>query len=125
MEYGPQTTEVDRIIGRIQSLTPEQTSLLGEVWKSCRKDAWDVLEAVWDTARSRRDSWRSARAAVEAARYRWKDTSESHGLAWEERDLAWYAINDAVLATVVQDLIEPQKFKALTHPWNSVMEGTS
>lgn len=119
MEYGPNTDAVRVILARTWSLTPEEVARLGEAWKSYRRNAWDAQEGVWDAARvSREDFWG---ASVEAARDRWEQVRKAHDFAWEEWDSAWYAITDAVLATVVRDLITPKEFKALAHPWLSVM----
>jgi hypothetical protein len=107
-KYGPQTYQIEKLIQKIKSLTPEQITNLDVAWDAARgaargaaRDA--VWDAVWDAARD------AARDAVWDA-------------VW---DAARDAARDAALALVSRDLIDDKFTQAhydlLTKPWRDVV----
>ena len=108
-KYGSQTTEVEALLEKIKTITPEQAKALDAPWDAPWKAVWG---AVWTAARG---AGREAalEAALEAA---WVAVRET---AW---DAGWVAVWDAVLATVTKDLISQEEFDVLRGPWASVME---
>ena len=108
-KYGSQTTEVEALLEKIKTITPEQAKALDAPWAAPWKAVWG---AVWTAARG---AGREAalEAALEAA---WVAVRET---AW---DAGWVAVWDAVLVTVTKDLISEEDFHTLYSPWASVME---
>ena len=107
--YGPNTTEVERLIERIKTITPEQIYDLGAARGAASGAA---LDAAWDAALDA--AWGAARdAAWDAA---W---GAAWGAAW---DAAWGAAWGAACALVVRDLISEEDFDLLYGPWKIVME---
>ena len=112
-KYGPNTTEVEALLEKIKTITPEQAKALDAPWDAPWKAVWGaVWTAVWGAGR---EAGREAalEAALEAA---WVAVRET---AW---DAGWVAVRDAVLVTVTKDLISEEDFHTLYSPWASVME---
>ena len=112
-KYGSQTTEVEALLEKIKTITPEQAKALDAPWDAPWKAVWGaVWTAVWGAGR---EAGREAalEAALEAA---WVAVRET---AW---DAGWVAVRDAVLVTVTKDLISEEDFHTLYSPWASVME---
>ena len=107
-KYGPQTAEIEALIDRIRTLTPNQSEALRVAWvaRTVMPDAsWNrALDASCTTAlaAARDAAWRDARTAAGAA--------------------DWNAARYAILALVVRDRITPEQFEVLYDPWKSVME---
>jgi hypothetical protein len=98
--YGPQTYQIEKLIIKIKSLTPEQIQNLDAArsaawraaWDAARSAAWDVAwDVAWDAA------WNAARSAA----------------------------RDAALALVSRDLIGKKftqaQYDLLTKPWRDVI----
>jgi len=116
-KYGPYTVEIEALIERIKTMTPQEAQALADVYDASRfgksRDAVDAVESagrnsVWLTA------WYAAREA------------EGYRAGTGERNAAWYstwhAVRDAISALTVRDLITPAQFDALYEPWSSVMD---
>ena len=106
-KYGPNTTEVEALLEKIKTITPEQAKALDAPYAPW-KAVWGVLTAARGAGREA-----ALEAALEAA---WVAVRET---AW---DAGWVAVWDAVLVTVTKDLISQKEFDLLYGPWASVME---
>ena len=104
-KYGPNSAQVEALLEKIKTITPEPAKALDAPWDA----PW---KAVWGAGR---EAGREAalEAALEAA---WVAVRET---AW---DAGWVAVRDAVLVTVTKDLISEDDFNILYGPWASVME---
>ena len=117
MKYGTNTQEIESLIGKVKTLTPEQAEALGAAWD----ETWD---ATWDARGAARV------AALDAARgaalgATWDATWDALDATWDALDAARdpaSAVYDALLALVVKDLISPEEFDVLYRPWREVME---
>ena len=120
MKYGPQTYQIEKLIIKIKSLTPEQIDNL----TSARDDAWDAAwDAAWGAAldAARDDAWD---ATWDAAR------DAAWGAAWgaaryDAWGAAWGAAWGTALALVSRDLIGEKFTQAhydlLTKAWRDVI----
>jgi len=110
MKYGPQTEEIEALIGKISGMTRKQAVDLEDVWDAvpdaAREDVWD---AVWNIVRDA--PWD---ATWEAA---WNDAREA---VWNWA--VWDAIWETVVALLVRDSISAEHFDTLYGPWKSAME---
>ena len=115
-KYGSQTAEVEKLIEKIKTITPEQAEALAIVWERSDKSA-DEWDEVWMRAikasGGRRGEWEAAWDAIGMFR---KRTYEMGGRAVE--CAAW----EAAAALVGKDLISEDDFNTLYGPWASVME---
>ena len=104
-KYGVNTAEVEKIIEKVKTITPEHAEALA----AARDAAWDT---AWDTA------WDAARGAA------WSDAwVAARGAAWSAaRSAAWDAIYDALLATFTRGMIPQEQTELLLVPWASAME---
>lgn len=109
MKYGPQTAEVEALLGRVRTLTRTEATALKAAQGAARDAAWGAArEAARDAAR---DAVRGAvwAALLDAARV------AVRGAVW-----------DAVLALVARDQITPagftqEHYDLLTGPWRRVI----
>ena len=108
LKYGPQTYQIEQLLLKIKSLTPEQVEEL-DVTRYAARDA--ALDAAWDAAL---DAARDA--ALDAAWY------AAWYAAW---DVAWDAVWHAIRALLVRDLIGEKFTQAhydlLTKSWRDVI----
>ena len=100
---GPQGREAVALIESAQGFTPDQLDAMDAARETAGKAAWDAAyaaarAAAWDTAREA--AWGAAREAA------W-------GAAWDD---AWVAAWEALLATIVRDLISPEHYATLMAP---------
>jgi hypothetical protein len=136
-KYGAQTTEIEALIERVKTVTPEQAEALSNVsrseessdaawdalWNAGREDAWNeawdsMREAIWDAL------WDAMRATVwSAALHTVREALWDE--VWEEAtEMAWVVTaHDALVALLARDLITPDQFDRLYGPWQSVMDG--
>ena len=116
LKYGPQTYQIEKLILKIKSLTPEQVKEL-DVARSAALEA--ALDAAWEAALyATRSAARSA--DLDAA---WYDAWYTARVAvWGD---AWYAAEYAIMALVVCDLIgdefAQEHYDLLTKPWRDVV----
>ena len=111
LQYGPNTAQVQAMLGRLRSATSEELETLGAATQGAARGAARVVARE----AAKKASTAAARDAFfEAA---WEATS---GVVWD----AWRATRDAVLATLVRDLILPADFDVLTGPWREVFGPT-
>ena len=114
MALGPQGEHVAALIERTRLLTDAEVEGLRAAWDAARDAAWD---AAWDAARDA--AWD---AALDAARDAAWDAA--WGAAW---NAAWdaargvLAVEDAILALLVRDLLAPVHYRTLTAPWAQVV----
>ena len=108
-KYGVNTAEVEKIIEKVKTITPEHAEALAAARSAVRDAAWDAARgAAWDTA------WSAVRDAARGAA--WSD-------AWvAARGAAWDAIYDALLATFTRGMIPQEQTELLLVPWASAME---
>ena len=131
MMYGPQTSEIEKLIEVIRGLTDEQINDLSSIvawdayYQAARDAAWHAAWcATLDEVRyAARDATRDATwgAAWDATRY-----AAWHAAWCATRDAARYAAWDAVEALLVRDLITDDGFtqehyELLTWPWRTVI----
>ena len=113
-KYGPNTPEVESLIERIKTITPEQIDKLDAVWGA----AWD---AVWEAALG------AARDAALAEALGGALAEALGAVLGEALDAALGAARGAAFgaacALVVRDLISEEDFDLLYGPWKIVMEG--
>jgi hypothetical protein len=101
--FGPNTAEVEHLLGLIGSLTPEQVQKMSATFQA--RD---------------RDRWRSAvKAAKRVAGYNGRECVLRRARD-EVADLAPWGVSDALvgaaLALVVHDVLSPVPTRALLHP---------
>ncbi len=132
-KYGPNTAEIEALIEKVKTLTPEQAKHLREIWHSARDAVWDVTrDEGWSTTLyTQVDStcyaaWGVAwYAACDAAWHAaWNATrdqgwSTTRDVACDE---AWHAAWNAIFALSAKDRISDNDFRTLYGPWASVME---
>ena len=115
-KYGPNTTQIEALLEKVKTITPEQAEALAIVWERSDNSA-DEWDEVWRRAihasEGRRGEWEAACDAIGMFR---KRTYEMGGHAVEHA--AW----EAAAALVVKDLISEDDFNTLYGPWASVME---
>ena len=98
MKYGPQTEEIEALIGKISGMTRKQAVDLEDVWDA----VWNIVrDAPWDA------TWEAA----------WNDAREA---VWNWA--VWDAIWETVVALLVRDSISAEHFDTLYGPWKSAME---
>ncbi len=106
LKYGPYTVEIEALIERIKTITPEQAKAM--------------LDA-YDDAMKFEETWNAWRSALSAENYSGRGSMREAALNAALSD-KWYAARYTVLAMLVRDLISPDRFNALYGPWASVME---
>ena len=104
-KYGPNSAQVEALLEKIKTITPEQAKALDAPWDAPWKAVWG---AAWVAVREA-----ALEAALEAA---WVAVREA------ALEAALVAVWDAVLVTVTKDLISEDDFNILYGPWASVME---
>ena len=108
VRYGPNTTEIEALIEKFKTITPEQAEKL-YLARYATKDVFRDLAMYEAVDATCYEHWIAARdAAMEAIP---DDASD-----------AWDAIWDATLALVVRGRISKGRFDLLYGPWRSVME---
>lgn len=128
LKYGPQTYQIEKLLLKIESLTPEQIKELDGARAAVRYSAWHAAQnnaqniawhaaqsTAWDTA------WYGARDTVRYADrdFVWRAILESI------LDSAWTSTWEAIVALIVRDLIgekfTQEHYDILTKPWRDVM----
>ena len=106
--YGPNTAEVEAMIEKIKTITPEQAETLFVAWVA--NNAADRALAAFE--------------ALDATNYeQWIAVRYAAMKAMPDDALdAWDAIWDATLALVVRERISEEDFDVLYGPWREVME---
>jgi hypothetical protein len=110
--FGPQWEPIVALIHRAAVLTEDEAKRMDATrdaaWAAARDAAWAAArDAAWAAARdaTRDAAWAAAWAAA------WDAT-------WDAtRAAAW----DATRALVVRDVLDPQHYRTLIHPWASVI----
>ena len=114
-KYGPNTTQIEALLEKVKTITPEQAEALAIVWDGSNNSA-DKWDEVWlraiHASEGRRGEWEAAWDAIGMFR---KRTYEMGGHAVEHA--AW----EATAALVVKDLISEDDFNILYGPWKEVM----
>jgi hypothetical protein len=113
-DYGPQHTEIESLIERLKTITPEQAIALSNERNVTRgAEAPSRYAALKATSEADRDEmWCQATDEAEIA-------SRYAGAVW---DVIGEAVDDAILALLVGDLIDAEQFNALYGPWELVMD---
>lgn len=130
--YGPQTYQIEKLLERARTLTPDEVEKLDVVWTKALDEArttiLDVAPiAIWITTSNA--TWYAARNAswYEARNENW-DVAQLQ--VWYEawrvaRTTIWDAVWDATSALLARDLIgetfTQAHYDLLTKPWREVI----
>lgn len=106
--YGPNTAAVQRVIERCKTLTDDEVERLVAAWYAHRGESWYAASNAAETAARSEDWYAASDAAWDAA----GKVAQSQG---------WFALGDALIAYIVQDLITAEQFDLLAGPWLSVI----
>ena len=125
MRYAPNAAEIEALIERVKTLTPEQIEFWHEQWPTDMRKILNaahdkVRDAGWDITREEMwyKAWPDALKALEDA----APTEVRNVIKDKMWGVMWSAIYHAILALVLKDIISQQIFDVLYGPWRSVME---
>jgi hypothetical protein len=112
---GSRTAEIEVLIERVKTITPEQFDALYNAYDSLAAARFDELWNAWCAAESAVNC--SGRTSLRWAVW----YSAWNAVGTDKQDEDWYAIWYAILVLLVRDLITEDQFNALYDPWASVM----